>query len=144
MTKVARRGRVRLVTASKSDNNATIGAARSLYNYLLKRGVAIFEYQPTKLHTKLFVVEDVVHIGSANFDMRSLFLNLEMMLRIDDAGFAAEMRRFVDGEVKASAQITLAAHRTQRTLLNRIHWAISYFIVAVADYRISRRLNFRV
>jgi hypothetical protein len=27
-------------------------------------------------------------------------------------------------------------------LLNRLRWAIGYFLVAVADYRISRRLNF--
>jgi cardiolipin synthase len=143
MARVARRGRgrVRLVTAAKSDNNATIAAARSLYSYLLKRRVHVFEYQPTKLHTKLFVVDDAVHIGSANFDMRSLFLNLEMMLRIDDADFAKEMRRFVDGEVAASVRITREAHRRQRTLLNRLRWAIGYFIVAVADYRIARRLN---
>jgi len=141
LAKVARRGKARLVTASKSDNNATIAAARSLYNYLLKRGVAVYEYEPTKLHTKLFVVDDVVHIGSANFDMRSLFLNLEMMLRVEDAAFARDMRRFVDGEVASSTQITLGSHRKQRTLLNRIRWAIGYFIVAVADYRISRRLN---
>jgi len=143
MTKVARRGRVRLLTAAKSDNNATIAAARSTYNWLLKRRVEIFEYQPTKLHTKLFVVDDVVHIGSANFDMRSLFLNLEMMLRIEDKGFAAEMRRFVDREVKASEPITLAEHRRQRTWFNRLRWALGYFIVAVADYRIARRLNFK-
>ncbi|HEU0135581.1 MAG TPA: phosphatidylserine/phosphatidylglycerophosphate/cardiolipin synthase family protein, partial [Allosphingosinicella sp.] len=78
-----RGGRVRIVTASRSDNNATIAAARNTYWWLLRRGIQIFEYLPTKLHTKLFVVDDAVHIGSANFDMRSLFLNLEMMLRID-------------------------------------------------------------
>jgi cardiolipin synthase len=137
------RGRVRLVTASRSDNNATIAAARSTYWWLLKRGVEIFEYRPTKLHTKLFVVGDVVHIGSANFDMRSLFLNLEMMLRVDDAGFAAAMRRFVDGEIADSDAVTLASHRRNRTWLNRLRWAIGYFIVAVADYRIAKRLNFR-
>jgi cardiolipin synthase len=108
-----------------------------------KRGVEIFEYRPTKLHTKLFVVDDVVHIGSANFDMRSLFLNLEMMLRVDDPGFAAAMRRFVDGEVANSDPVTLESHRRNRTWLNRLRWAIGYFIVAVADYRIAKRLNFR-
>jgi cardiolipin synthase len=138
-----RGGRVRIVTASKSDNNATIAAARNTYWWLLRRGVEIFEYRPTKLHTKLFVVGDLVHIGSANFDMRSLFLNLEMMLRIDDAPFAAAMRRFVDGEVAASQPITLESHRRNRTLLNRLRWAIGYFIVAVADYRIAKRLNFK-
>ncbi len=139
---VAKRGAVRLVTASRSDNRATIGAARYTYWTLLKRGVRIFEYQPTKLHTKLFVIDDVVHIGSANFDMRSLFLNLEMMLRVEDAGFAAAMRRFVDGEVSRSAEITRESHRAQMSLLNRMRWAFAYFLVAIADFRITRRLNF--
>jgi cardiolipin synthase len=140
---IARRGgKARVVTAAKSDNNATIGAARSTYSWLLKRGVEIFEYQPTKLHTKLFVVDDVVHIGSANFDMRSLFLNLEMMLRVDDRAFAAAMHRFVDGEIAESRQITPEVHRAQRSLVNRLKWGVAYFLVAVADYRISRLLNF--
>jgi cardiolipin synthase len=139
---VARRGNARVVTAARSDNNTTIEAARNTYAWLLKRGVRIYEYQPTKLHTKLFVVDDVVHIGSANFDMRSLFLNLELMLRVDDPGFAEAMSRFVDGEIADSVQITRESHGAHRTLFNRIRWALSYFIVAVADYRISRRLNF--
>jgi cardiolipin synthase len=142
ITGVARRGTARLITAAKSDNNATIAAARSLYWWLLRRKVKIWEYERTKLHTKLFVVDDVVHIGSANFDMRSLFLNLEMMLRVDDPAFAAEMRRFFDGEVSASEPVTIESHRKQRTWLNRAKWALGYFVVAVADYRISRRLNF--
>jgi cardiolipin synthase len=136
-------GRARLVTASRSDNNATVAAARSTYWWLLRRGVEIFEYQPAKLHTKLFVVDDAVHIGSANFDMRSLFLNLEMMLRVDDPAFAAEMRRFVDGEIAASRQITLESHRRERTPVNRLKWAFAWFVVAVADYRIARRFSLR-
>jgi cardiolipin synthase len=139
---VARRGRARVVTASKSDNTATIAAARNTYWWMLKRGVEIYEYQPTKLHTKLFVVDDAVHIGSANFDMRSLFLNLEMMLRVNDPAFAAAMRGFVDAEVADSERITRDKHRARRTLLNRLKWAVAYFAVAVADYRISRVLNF--
>ena len=139
---VARHGQVRLVTAAKSDNNATIAAARFTYWTLLKRGVRICEYEPTKLHTKLFAIDDVVHIGSANFDMRSLFLNLEMMLRVEDAGFAAAMHQYVDGEIERSTEITLESHRAQRTLLNRLRWAFGYFLIAIADYRITRRLNF--
>jgi cardiolipin synthase len=139
---VARRGTARVVTASKSDNTATIAAARNTYAWLLKRNVEIYEYQATKLHTKLFVVDDAVHIGSANFDMRSLFLNLEMMLRVEDAEFAAAMRRFVDGEIAASVPITWEEHRAHRGVFNRVKWAVAYFLVAIADYRISRMLNF--
>jgi cardiolipin synthase len=137
-------GAARLVTAAKSDNRATIGAARNTYWWLLKRGVSIFEYQPTKLHTKLFVVEDVVHVGSANFDMRSLFLNLEMMLRIDDKQVADAMRRLVDSEIAQSQPITIESHRKARTPFARLRWWLAYLLVAVADYRITRRLNFGI
>jgi cardiolipin synthase A/B len=139
---VAGRGRARVVTAAKSDNSATIGAARHNYWRLLRRGVEVYEYQPTKLHTKLIVIDDVVHIGSANFDMRSLYLNLEMMLRIEDRGFAAKMHRFVDSEIADSRRITREEHARQRTLFNRVKWGIAHFIVAIADYNLSRRLNF--
>jgi cardiolipin synthase len=139
---VARRGTARIVNAGKSDNRYTLGAARHFYARLLKRGVDVYEYQATKLHTKLIVIDDVVHIGSANFDMRSLYLNLEMMLRIEDAGFAAMMRRFVDGEIADSERITPEAHRANRSWFNRLFWSLSFFVIATADYNLSRRLNF--
>ena len=69
----AARGRARIITAAKSDNNATIAAARHSYSRLLRRHVEMYEYQPTKLHTKLVIVDDIVHIGSSNFDYRSLY-----------------------------------------------------------------------
>jgi cardiolipin synthase len=144
ITAIARRDGARIVTAAKSDNGATIGAARYTYWRLLRRRVEVFEYQPTKLHTKLLIVDDIVHIGSANFDMRSLYLNLEVMLRVDDAKFAAMMRRYVDREVAQSRPITLAEHQRQRTLLNRLVWSLCYFVVATMDYTVSRRLNFGI
>ncbi len=142
LTGIARRGRTRIVTPSKLDHQWALGAARFLYWRLLKRGAQIFEYQPTKLHSKLIVIDDAVHIGSANFDMRSLYLNLEMMLRVDDPAFAAMMRRFVEGEIANSKRILPGEHRRSMTLWNRIKWAIGYFVVATADYNVARRLNF--
>ena len=137
-------GGVRIVTAAKSDNGATIGAARHTYWRLLRHGVKIFEYQPTKLHTKLIIVDDKVHVGSGNFDLRSLYLNLEMMLRIDDAGLAELLRRFVDGEVAQSEEVSRAFHKARRSWFNRFKWALCYFIVATMDYNVTRRLNFGV
>lgn len=133
---------VRVVVPSKADHAIAVWAARFTYRGLLKKGVALFEYQPTKLHTKLYVIDDVVHIGSANFDIRSLFLNLEMMLRIEDAEFAAHVRRYVDGEVADSERITAKLHRARTTPLRRVKQLVAYFIMAVVDYNVTRRLNF--
>jgi cardiolipin synthase len=141
LIKAAQRGGTRIVTPSKLDHQWAVGAARFFYWRLLKRGAEIYEYQPTKLHAKLIVIDDVVHIGSANFDLRSLYLNLEMMLRVDDPGFAATMRRFVDGEIANSRRITPEAHRAGMTWWHRLQWAFGYFLVATADYNLSRRLN---
>ena len=140
---VGNRGRARVVTAGKSDITATVLAARHSYWRLMRKGVEVYEYQRTKLHTKLIVIDDAVHIGSANFDLRSLYLNLEMMLRVEDPAFAAAMRNFVEGEVADSVRITPEMHLKQRTWWNRIVWGIAHFVIATADYNLARRLNFR-
>ena len=141
IARIGRSGEARLVLAGKSDNAATIGATRSLYTYLLKRKVRIWEFAPCKLHTKLIVIDDVTYIGSANFDMRSLFLNLELMLRIEDHALAERMRAFVSGHLPHSAEILLSEHRRRATLWNRVRWGLSWFLVTVVDYTVSRRLN---
>lgn len=143
IARAARRDGARLILPAKSDNFATVSAARLLYGPLLKRGVEIHEYQPCKLHMKLLVIDDAVYVGSANFDMRSLFLNLELMLRIDDAGFAAQVRAFVATEAAHSRAIDLATYRADRSFPTLVKQWISYLLVGVLDYTVTRRLNFR-
>jgi cardiolipin synthase len=140
--RVARRGKVRVITAAKSDNHATIAAARHTYSRLLRRGVHMYEYRPAKLHTKLAIVDDVTYVGSANLDFRSLFINMEIVLRIEDAGFAASMRGYFERELHDSEQITQAVHRRRATLWRRLKWTISYWLVTSMDYTVTRRLNF--
>ncbi|ETI64950.1 phospholipase [Sphingobium sp. C100] len=143
IARAARRRGARIILPAKSDNGATVAAARLLYGPLLRRGVDIAEYQPCKLHMKLIVIDDAVFVGSANFDMRSLFLNLEVMLRIEDAAFATAVRAFIAREAEQSRTITLAEHRAGRTFLTLLKQGISYLLVGVLDYTVTRRLNFR-
>jgi cardiolipin synthase len=141
--RLGRRGRARIITAAKSDNNATIAAARHSYSRLLRRRVEMYEYQPAKLHTKLAIVDDVVHIGSSNLDYRSLYINMEIMLRIKDAAFADAMRGYVEREIADSIRITPELHRQRASLWRRIKWTVSHYLVNVMDYTVTRRLNFR-
>ena len=141
--RVGRRGRARIVNAAKSDNIATIAAARHSYSRLLRRHVEIYEYEPAKLHTKLAIVDDVVHIGSSNFDYRSFYINLEVMLRIADRGFAQAMRGYFERELQDCRWITPEVHARRATLWRRVKWAVSHFLVNVTDYTVTRRLNFR-
>jgi cardiolipin synthase len=140
--RIAKKGQTRLLLAAKSDNGATIGASRILYGKLLKKGARIWEFSPCKLHTKLIVLDDAVYVGSANFDTRSLYINLELMLRIEDKALAERLRDYFDQHLPASLEITRELHRRRRTLLNRVRWTLSWFLVNVVDYTVSRRLNF--
>ena len=144
IAEIAARGDVRIVTAAKSDNRATIDAARSTYTRLLRRGVRVFEYQATKLHTKLLVMDDVVHIGSSNFDIRSLYLNMEMMLRVSDPDFAMLARNYFENELGDCEEITMDLHRARGGWLQRLRWRIAWFLVSTLDYTVARRLARRV
>ena len=139
--RIASRGRVRVITSGKSDNNATIAAARHSYSRMLRRGVEMYEYQAAWLHTKLAIVDDAVHIGSANFDIRSVYLNLEIMLRVEDAGFASAMRGYFERERAKSERITPELHRQRANPWRRFKWMISHWLVTSMDYTLTRRLN---
>lgn len=134
--------RSRLVVAGKTDNNATIAAARLLYRYLMRRKTRIFEFQSRPLHMKLMVIDDTVYIGSANLDVRSMFINLEIMVRIKDAGLALHMRKLIDELVTQSEEQTRMLLKARDSYWSRFKAALAYFLVNSVDYTIGRRITF--
>ena len=141
IARIARKGQARLIMPAKSDNAATIRAARALYGKLLQAGARIWEFQPSKLHTKLIVLDDRVYLGSANFDMRSLYLNLEIVVSIQDQALADRMREYVSGHLPACVEVTPELYREWATPWNRLRWWVSWFLVSVVDYTVTRKLN---
>jgi cardiolipin synthase A/B len=145
VARVAKRGKgSRLVLAGKTDNKATIPAARLLYRYLMKRKASLYEYQTRPLHMKLMVIDDAVYIGSANLDVRSLFINLEIMLRIKDAALAAHMRGLVDLLVAQSEEQTVTLLKNRDRWWSRFKGGFAYFLVNTVDYTVGRRIKFRL
>ena len=67
-------------------------ASRKHYEQLMALGIEIYEYQPTMMHTKTFVVDGVWSMfGSANFDNRSLELNDELNVAVSSRELAARL-----------------------------------------------------
>ena len=86
---------VRVMVPHHSDVPGIVHASRHTYASLLRGRVRIFEYLPTMLHAKSFVVDGAwCSIGSYNLDQRSLQYNWELVLSIvdDEAAFALEER----------------------------------------------------
>lgn len=141
--RIALKGKTRLIFPAKSDNPATVGAARAFYQGMLKWRARVWEFEPWMLHTKVIVLDDAVYIGSANLDMRSLYLNLEVVLRIEDAALAERMREFVSHHLPASREITPAWLDEYATWWRKARWWASWFLVSVVDHTIAGRLNLR-
>ncbi len=135
---VARGTRVRLLLAGKSDVRLMQLAARSLYRGLLKSGIEIWEYQPQVLHAKVIVVDDVVFVGSSNLDPRSLRINFEIMLRIQNSALADVARGQFEADLAQRAEpVTPAALRENSSLWMRLQQRLACWVFARLDAEIA-------
>jgi cardiolipin synthase len=135
---VARGARVRLLLAGKSDVPLMQLASRSLYPRLMNRGIGIWEYQPQVLHAKLIIVDDVVFVGSSNLDPRSLRINFEVMLRIQDANLAATARQQFEADLaQRSIRITRETLQHGRSWWLRLKQRFAYWLFARLDSEVA-------
>ena len=97
-----------VVPGKKIDQKLVRGASKRHWPELLEVGIKIYEYEPTMVHVKLFIVDDTfVSVGSGNFDNRSIRLNDEANLDVLDRQFAAEQTRFFEMDKHQSHEVTL-------------------------------------
>jgi cardiolipin synthase len=97
-----------IVPGEDSDVPIVRQASRWHYELLLRRGIRIFEYQPTMMHAKTMVVDGAWStIGSSNFDDRSFRLNDEVNINIYDDGIAAQMEAMFNADLARSEEVTL-------------------------------------
>jgi len=97
---------VRLVLPEKVDSFLTRHACRSYYDDLTSAGVRIHLYRGGLLHTKsIRVDDDLCMFGTANLDLRSLWLNYEVSLFVYDAEFNAALARLQDGYLAESVEL---------------------------------------
>jgi len=131
---VARGARVRVLLAGKSDVSLMQLASRSLYRRLANQGIEIWEYQPQVLHAKLIVVDHIVFVGSSNLDPRSLRINFEIMLRIQDGALAATARQQFETDLAQRAiPITRNALQHGRSWWQRLKQRLAYWFFARLD-----------
>ncbi len=100
---------VSIVVPERVDSVTTRYASRSYFDDLLDVGVNIYLYRNGLLHTKSITVDrDITMFGSANFDMRSLWLNYEVTLFVYDPAFSTEMRALQESYIRDSDELKQA------------------------------------
>ena len=105
----ARRGvDVRIILPEKNNHRYAGQAARSLYEELLIAGVRIFERAPPFIHAKAMLIDDTIAlVGTANLDIRSLELNYETTILIQDETTANQIKHNIHDELEQSQEIDL-------------------------------------
>jgi cardiolipin synthase len=110
LTEAAKRGvKVEVVVPGKKiDQKLVRLASKRHWPELIRAGVRILEYQPTMVHVKLIIVDDIfVSVGSGNFDNRSIRLNDEANLDVLDRRFAAQQTRLFESDKKQCRETIL-------------------------------------
>lgn len=110
LVEAARRGvRVVLLVPGPHQDSALVRyAARTYYRELIEAGVALYEFQPTVMHTKLIIVDGAISlIGSPNFDSRSIELNYEFAVAVQDTAFAQRLRASFAHDLTRSKRVEI-------------------------------------
>lgn len=109
-----------LVPGPHHDQRVAQVADDHKYVPLLEAGVRMFAYQPTMMHAKIVIIDDVVAvIGSANFNQRSMSNDDELTLLVIDETVVSELVRHFDGDLAVSTELDAEEYR-QRSVLKKI------------------------
>jgi cardiolipin synthase len=125
LSRAAQRGvDIRLLVAGpRTDVRLARTAGRARYETLLASGVRIFEWQPSTLHSKTFVVDGLWStVGTMNFDNRSLVLNDEVSLMVLDADFGRQMDSIFVADLAYATEIRLDEFRRRPWTDRVLEW----------------------
>ncbi|MEY8709361.1 cardiolipin synthase [Mangrovibacter phragmitis] len=118
---------VSLILPKKNDSLLVGWASRAFFAELLAAGVRIYQFEGGLLHTKSVLVDDELSlVGTVNLDMRSLWLNFEITLVIDDQGFGNDLAAVQDDYISRSTLLN-ARDWVKRPLWQRITERVFYF-----------------
>lgn len=100
---------VKLIIPERNDSRMVSFACNAFLEELLTSGVEIYRSRKGLLHTKSVLVDDeIALIGSVNLDKRSLWLNFEITLLVDDHSFATMLKELQQGYLQEAKRLELA------------------------------------
>lgn len=124
----AQRGvKVHIIIPHDNDSILVNWASRAFLTELLDSGVFIHQFKGGFLHTKSVLVDRQLSlIGTVNIDMRSIWINCEITIIIDNSKFGNILRR-IQEDYMSSSQIIDAITWSKRPYWQRIIERIFYF-----------------
>lgn len=106
---------VRLLLPGKADHPLVYWATMNCCDELLRAGVRIFLYDTTGfVHAKTITCDgEILSVGSANLDTRSLQINFEVQAFLYDNHLAAEAEAAFENDMTVSRELTFYSWRNR-------------------------------
>jgi cardiolipin synthase len=117
-----------MIPGPVTDSSIVRHAGHRQFETLLRHGIKIYEYQRTLSHQKVMIVDGLwVHVGSTNFDDRSLDINDEASVGLIDPAVAAEFEAAFARDLKDCKQLD-AESWSRRPLWHKLVDRVSYMM----------------
>ena len=137
LSSAAKRGVViKVIIAGPSDVKIAKYAERWMYDWLLRNNIALYEYQPSVLHSKIAVCDsEWLTIGSYNINNISTYASIELNLDVRNAALANDTSNKLDSIIEnncISINKNVNAH-ANNIMVQFIRWS-SYQLIRVMFY----------
>jgi cardiolipin synthase len=110
---------VTLILPARSNHPVTDFARRYYVRELQRAGVRVRLYGPGMMHSKAMIVDDRIGLlGSANFDLRSLFVNFEIGVLLYSESDVRTMKAWAVGLLAHCRQSRLLRPKKRRIIGN--------------------------
>jgi cardiolipin synthase A/B len=96
-----------IIVPNQADHALVKEAAFPYLRPLLAKGAFVYQYMNGFYHGKVIVIDDhFCDMGTANFDQRSFFINLELNNLVYDKHFIEIVKKEIDKDIKESKRLT--------------------------------------
>ncbi len=128
LEKASARGvRIRIILAGKSDIPIFLNSSYYLYDWLHAHRIEVYEWQPSVLHAKLAIVDDVwMTVGSFNLNHLSAYGSIELNMDVQDENFVRRVRTSLDVLIEEGC--TYIEPGRKKGLLKRCRELLAYFL----------------
>ncbi|GAB2806582.1 phospholipase D-like domain-containing protein [Ferruginibacter profundus] len=126
LSNAAKRGvKIKIITAGISDVKVAKNAERWMYDWLLRNGIELYEYQSAVLHAKVAVCDgEWVTIGSYNVNNISAYASIELNIDVFNKNFSKDMDQLFHKIILNDCiKITEEKHKHSTNIFNQfIRW----------------------
>ncbi|MBP6023435.1 phospholipase D-like domain-containing protein [Ferruginibacter sp.] len=128
--------KIKVIAAGRSDVAVAKNAERWLYDWLLRNGIELYEYEKNVLHGKMAVCDDQwMTLGSYNINNLSAYASIELNLDVRNPAFTKATNQVLETIIAEDCiRITYENHIRTKNIFKQFGRWVSYQSIRLLFY----------